>query len=162
MTNGLVHAGFKGEVDKLWEEINKHQQKHNDKEFYITGHSLGAAMATIATSRFEEYCEVNQLTTCGSPRAGTRSFVNNIRTLHYRVVNNNDIVTRVPLFLMGYKHHGKLIYINYYGQIRNMTLWQRFKDKVRGRWAAMKKLHPFDGTVDHGMNFYIDYTKENK
>ena len=63
---------------------------------------------------------------------------------------------------MGYKHHGKLIYINYYGQIRNMTLWQRFKDKMRGRWAALKKLHPFDGTIDHGMNFYIDYTKENK
>ena len=162
MTNGLVHAGFKGEVDKLWDQINNHQQKHEKKRFYITGHSLGAAMATIATSRFEEYCNVDQLTTFGSPRVGTRSFVKNIRTLHYRVVNNNDIVTRVPLFLMGYKHHGKLIYINYYGEIRNMTLWQRFKDKMRGRWAALKKLHPFDGTIDHGMNFYIDYTKENK
>ena len=159
MTHGLVHAGFKTELDKLWKDLVKHQSKHKDKKFYITGHSLGAAMATIATSRFEEDTEVSCLTTFGSPRVGTRSFVKNITTPHHRVVNNNDIVTRVPLFLMGYKHHGNLVYINFYGQIRKMTLWQRFKDKCRGRWAAMKKLHPFDGTQDHGMNYYIDFTK---
>ena len=51
MTNGLVHAGFKGEVDKLWDAINNHQQKHQDKKFYITGHSLGCLLYTSPSPR---------------------------------------------------------------------------------------------------------------
>ena len=69
---------FRGELDKLWEQVVEHQKRHKKKTFCITGHSLGAAMATLATSRFEEFTEVTQLTTFGSPRVGTRKFVNNI------------------------------------------------------------------------------------
>ena len=43
------------------------------------------------------------------------------------LVNNNDIVTKIPLALIFYRHHGKLVYINHYGKIRNMTWWQRLK-----------------------------------
>ena len=34
---------------------------------------------------------------------------------HWRFVNNNDIVTKVPFWFMGYRHHGTEWYINYYG-----------------------------------------------
>lgn len=157
MTHGLVHSGFRGEVDKLWEEIKKHRDSktHKDKKFYITGHSLGAAMATIATSRFEEYTKVEQLTTFGSPRVGTRKFVKHIETPHMRFVNNNDLVTKVPLFLMGYKHHGKLQYINFYGNVRKLTLWQMTKDKWRGWKSGI-----LDGVVDHNMDKYVEATKK--
>ena len=162
MTHGLVHSGFRKELDKLWGQLVDHQSVYLGKNFYITGHSLGAAMATIATSRFEEFTEVTELYTFGSPRAGTRKFVNAIKTPHFRCVNNNDIVTRVPLAFMGYKHHGKLVYINFYGNIRNMTSWQRIKDRFRGVRAAWRKGVVFDGAYDHGMNYYVNYTKENK
>ena len=72
--------------------------------------------------------------------------------------NNNDVVTSVPLFLMGYKHHGDLTYINYFGYIRKMSLWQIVKDKWRGRWRAFRKGQPFDGAYDHGMAYYVKYT----
>jgi triacylglycerol lipase len=150
MTHGLVHSGFRGELDKLWETVSFERNKHNKKAFYITGHSLGAAMATVATSRFEETQKVEQLTTFGSPRVGTRSFVKHIETPHYRFVNNNDIVTKVPLFIMGYKHHGVLQYINFYGNIRKLTFWQAIKDKFRGYRSGI-----LDGAMDHGMANYV-------
>ena len=150
MTHGLVHSGFRGELDKLWDDIVKHQKSHSSRKLYITGHSLGAAMATIATSRFEETMKVEQLTTFGSPRVGTRKFVNAIETTHYRFVNNNDIVTKVPLWIMGYKHHGLLQYINFYGNIRKLTTWQAIKDKWRGYKSGI-----LDGALDHGMANYV-------
>jgi len=154
MTHGLVHSGFRGEVDKLWEDLVEIQAEHKDKEFYIAGHSLGGAMATVATSRFEEHTEVAHLYTFGSPRVGTRSFVRNIQTPHTRFVNNNDIVTTVPLWIMGYKHHGNLAYINFYGNVRKLTFWQAVKDKWRGWRSGI-----LDGVADHGMNFYVEYTE---
>ena len=151
MTHGLVHSGFRNECDKLWNDIVSHHGKgHASKKFYITGHSLGAAMATIAASRFEETMKVEQLTTFGSPRVGTRKFVNAIETTHYRFVNNNDIVTKVPLWIMGYKHHGLLQYINFYGNIRKLTTWQAIKDKWRGYKSGI-----LDGALDHGMANYV-------
>ena len=153
MTDGWVHSGFRGELDKLWSHIEPLTNEYDDKKLYICGHSLGAAMATICTSRVEEFRKVEELYTYGSPRAGTRSFVKGIKTAHWRFVNNNDIVTTVPLALMGYKHHGTLVYINHYGKIRKMTLWQRIKDKFRGWRSGL-----LDGVADHGMGNYVNYT----
>lgn len=155
MTHGLVHSGFRGETDKVWEDIKKHQSSHKNKKFYITGHSLGGAMATIATSRFEEFTKVELLVTFGSPRVGTRKFVKHIETPHLRFVNNNDIVTKVPLALMGYKHHGTLQYINFYGNIRKLTTWQVIKDKWRGWKSGL-----LDGAKDHGMDNYVAATEK--
>lgn len=157
MTHGLVHSGFRGELDNIWKDVERNHIQHYapNKRFYITGHSLGAAMATIAASRFEDFGDVTQLTTFGSPRVGTRKFVKNIRTKHMRFVNNNDIVTKVPLWLMGYKHHGDLQYINYYGKIRKLTTWQAIKDRWRGYRSGL-----LDGALDHGMDNYIRCTKD--
>lgn len=155
MTHGLVHSGFRGETDKIWDAIKEHQASHEGKVFYITGHSLGGAMATIATSRFEEFTRVELLTTFGSPRVGTRKFVNHIETKHMRFVNNNDIVTKVPLMIMGYKHHGILQYINFYGNIRKLTAWQMVKDRWRGWKSGL-----LDGAKDHGMDNYVRCTEK--
>ena len=151
MTDGWVHSGFRGELDKLWNMVTNILDQHTDLKLYICGHSLGAAMATLAASRLED--RVIELYTYGSPRVGTRGFVKNAHVTHWRFVNNNDIVTRVPLALMGYKHHGTLCYINHYGKIRKMTAWQRIKDKLRGyRDGAL------DGAKDHSMTNYVNYT----
>lgn len=160
--HGYVHNGFQNEVDKVWAQVNTalKKMKTDSKHLFITGHSLGGAMATIATSRMAP--DVTALYTYGSPRTGTRKFVNSFKQVkHYRHVNNNDIVTAVPLALMGYKHHSEPRYINYYGNIRSMTGWQRIKDKWRGRWRAFQKGVPFDGAYDHGMDHYCKYTEDN-
>jgi len=161
--HGLVHNGFQEEVNKVWDTITAslNKMKLDGKNLFVCGHSLGGAMATIATSRLGD--KVNALYTYGSPRVGTRSFVKSFAQIpHYRHVNNNDMVTKVPFALMGYKHHSKARYINYYGNIRSLTPWQRIKDQWRGRWAALKKGCPFDGAYDHGMKYYVQYTEANQ
>ena len=71
-------------------------------------------------------------------------------------VSNNDVVTKVPFWFMGYKHHGTEWYINHYGNFRSKTFWQRFKDNWRGRWKAIKKRQLFDGMYDHSITGYAD------
>jgi triacylglycerol lipase len=159
-SGGWVHNGFQEEVNKLWNQIQFLLRHEVGRDFFITGHSLGGAMATIAASRLKD--SVEALYTYGSPRAGTRSFVKSFNVPHYRHVNNNDIVPSVPFAFLGYRHHGTLRYINFYGNIRKMTPWQRIKDKWRGRTAALKKGQPFDGVYDHGMHHYVKYTEKNQ
>ena len=161
VNGGRVHNGFQNEIEKIWEPLKKHYTRsHSKKLLYICGHSLGGAMATVAAYRMNDI--VDGLFTYGSPRVGTRSYIKQITCPHFRHVNNNDIVPSVPPALFGYKHHGTLRYINYYGNIRELTWWQRLKDQWRGRWRALKKGVPFDGVYDHGMQYYVDYTDKNK
>jgi len=162
---GLVHFGFAQALDKVYDEMVTYLERLSinapeDCRVICTGHSLGAALATLFASRQDAH----ELYTFGSPRVGSRSFVkemNNDGIKHYRFVNNNDIVTKVPLALMGYRHSGDLVYINHYGNIRNMTFWQRTKDQFRGRLAAWKKREPFDGVRDHDINAYCKKIKND-
>ncbi len=148
---GKIHVGFKHEINKLWEKISK--SLHDVSNVYITGHSLGAAMATIAASRLQT--KALSLITFGSPRVGDKTFVDNLKVPHYRVQNNCDDVTKVPLYLMGFRHHGTHMYMNYYGQFRSLTTWQRVKDMIRSRVIAWKKGEHFLGAKDHFMANYI-------
>ena len=155
-TEGNVHAGFKGEVDKLWPSITK-WIKNKDNKFIITGHSLGAAMATIVTSRLVELGHKDVvLYTYGSPRVGDREWGKQFDNIEaYRFVNNNDIVCQVPPFGY-YSHVGKLHYMTYDMKIKtNTTWWQRFFDKGRGTLKAWTKFQLFDGLYDHLGSKYI-------
>ena len=44
---GDVHAGFQGEINKIWDAILEKVNELEGQTIYITGHSLGGAMATI-------------------------------------------------------------------------------------------------------------------
>ena len=162
-TIGRVHGGFKGEVDKLWdkiqEDILREQHKRN---LWFTGHSLGAAMSTILASRSRgELGIVNpvELHTYGSPRVGWKNYINHFPIKHYRWVNNADIVTRVPFWFMGYRHHGICKYFNHWGNLRNITGWQRTKDVWRGIFKGIQNLK-FDSVADHNPKEYIKHIKK--
>ena len=149
---GKVHVGFKGEINKLWPSISK-ALEDNRCNVYVTGHSLGAAMATIAASRMQD--RVIALVTFGSPRVGNREFVNSLFVEHYRVQNNCDDVTKVPFKLMGFDHHGTHKYMNFTGEFRDLTAWQQVKDMARSRLKARAKGQKYIGVFDHMMTNYI-------
>ena len=158
-TVSRVHRGFKAEVDELWPMIQEDlKRKANaNKNVWFTGHSLGAAMTTIMASRCN--CDVDmpniqEVYTYGSPRVGWRGYCNSLNVPHHRWVNNNDIVTRVPLRAMLYTHHGTEHYMNAYGNERKLTTWQRAKDRWRGIWMGLKK-GGIDSFSDHSMSEYI-------
>lgn len=153
---GFVHGGFRKEARKLWSQVEKWANKHKGKSFIICGHSLGAAMATYTAQelRYASHEDI-VLYTFGSPRLGSPDYVEGMDVPHWRFVNNNDGVTHVPPSLIGFKHHGELKYINYYGNIRPLSRWQRIKDMWRGYWAAAKKFQLFDWMYDHSMDAYV-------
>ena len=68
----------------------------------ITGHSLGAALATITALELAVANQVKaELWTFGSPRVGDATFVANYgyhSTVSWRVYNAPDVVPRVPFF----------------------------------------------------------------
>ena len=160
-TVSRVHRGFKAEVDELWPMVLEDlERKANDKKkIWFCGHSLGAAMATIMASRCHLYKgiePVQELYTYGSPRVGWKKYCNSLGVVHHRWVNNNDIVTRVPLNIMGYVHDGQEHYINAYGKLRQPTGWQRVKDRFRGMWMGLKK-GKIDNFTDHNIGDYIKH-----
>jgi len=149
---GKVHVGFKEEINKLWPTISK-VLADNPGNLYVTGHSLGAAMATIAASRMQD--RVTALITFGSPRVGNAEFVKSLTVDHYRVQNNCDDVTKVPFMLMGFAHHGTHKYMNFHGEFRDLTPWQQVKDMARSRLKARAKGQKYIGVFDHMMTNYI-------
>ena len=157
-TVSRVHQGFKAEVDELWPMVLEDLVAKPPKQtLWFCGHSLGAAMATIMASRcyYEEAVpNPEELYTYGSPRVGWKGYVVHLGVVHHRWKNNNDIVTTVPLRIMGYTHHGNEHYMNAYGDVRKMSGWQRTKDKWRGIWMGLKK-GGVDSFSDHSMTNYI-------
>jgi triacylglycerol lipase len=160
-TVSRVHRGFKAEVDELWPMISEDiaRKANLGKTLWFCGHSLGAAMATIMASRCMHDIELNdpvELYTFGSPRVGWKKYCNSLNVVHHRWKNNNDIVTTVPLALMGYIHHGTQHYLNAYGKYRKPTGWQMIKDRWRGIWMGLKK-GKIDSFGDHSMVEYIKH-----
>ena len=158
-TVSRVHRGFKAEVDELWPMISEDlaRKTNRDKNLWFCGHSLGAAMTTIMASRCNcdvDMPDIHEVYTYGSPRVGWRGYCKSLNVTHHRWVNNNDIVTTVPLKIMGYVHHGTEHYMNAYGLERKLTSWQRAKDKWRGIWMGLKQ-GKIDSFGDHSMTEYI-------
>ena len=106
---GSVHDGFKSALDSVWPQIVSKMGPRGaqQKEIWLTGHSLGAALAQLAALRLtQEGYRVHNVYTFGTPRIGDSDFVADYdRRLGARTfphVNHQDIVTRVPLVALGY------------------------------------------------------------
>lgn len=118
---GQVHRGFRRYTDNLWDNIKNHVLDCPQKKLWLTGHSLGAAMATLMARRFvlEPISHVVEaLFTYGSPRVGNKTYINqfNDKIKHHRWVNDGDIVTKVP-FSPWYYHCGTMHHIDAKGNV---------------------------------------------
>jgi triacylglycerol lipase len=84
---------------------------------YITGHSLGGALAAIASIRILPSDRIAACYTYGCPRVGNGEFTNQLwKVPVYRQVHSSDIVPRVPL-PFGYRHAGDMRYIKRSGTL---------------------------------------------
>ena len=159
--DGYVHGGFQGEIDKVWDELDTQLSVLEDRNIHVTGHSLGAAMATICAKRLsEEYENIHCLYTFGSPRVGNRKWCKSHKVKHYRFQNNNDMVCKVPFWMMGFRHHGTNVYMNYKGRVVKYRWWRRMIDSMRGRLRALLKFQLFDGIYDHDISAYTNRLKD--
>ena len=113
--DGKVHSGFRVAYESVAKDIEEELLKLGDIPLYITGHSLGAALATIATQRLEHNPRIREkIAACytfGSPWVGNSEYDVEFKSPIYRVVNTTDIVTVIPLLAMGYIHIGDVRYL---------------------------------------------------
>ena len=105
-----MHQGFVGEIDKLWSRIIVDLARYAspaDVELFVTGHSLGGAMATIAGTRRNQM----QVITFGEPRVASNVAAEFVADRHIRYVNGHDPIPKVPpaWWPFSYEHHGEVI-----------------------------------------------------
>lgn len=157
--HGSVHRGFADALEAVWVAIAQHlPDVLRGQALYLTGHSLGAAVATLCAYRLTMLgVPVAGLYTYGSPRVGDATFARFFDACMpetYRIVNNNDIVCRVPLLAQQYSHVGRLKYIDAAGRLHDQpTLWQRLRFWAAGVWADRFELGP-DALKDHAIAQY--------
>ncbi len=157
-TFGRVHRGFKREVDDLWPALEE-ALAANTRTIWFTGHSLGGAMATICAGRCllsHIKSEPAGLFTFGSPRVGDKQYIHYTNIPHFRWVNNNDIVARIPPFWLGYHHSGQELYMDRNGRLRNLKGWRRISDRVQGFYRELVSKFRIDHLSDHSIIRYID------
>jgi triacylglycerol lipase len=126
-----IHTGFTAALDRVWKGLNDRIQdvvRRNRKiRIWITGHSLGAALANVAAYRatVNGFFDVHAVYTFGSPRVGDDGFkryfvTSSLDDRTFRFRNNSDIVTRVPPF-PDYVHVGKSQFIDNSGHLHVNT-----------------------------------------
>lgn len=122
LAGGTVHQGFSQALDAVWSHIQTTLAKHPGKPLVITGHSLGGGLAVLAASRLPGV--PLSLYTFGQPRVGNEEFAKACESQfgdnYFRIVNDKDIVPRVPPFTAGYRHFGQEIGIDSNGQVREV------------------------------------------
>jgi hypothetical protein len=102
---GYVTAGFRGIYITLRQQMLDALEKlPQDSQIYLTGHSLGGALATLAVpdilknTNFQEPQNI-KLYTFASPRCGDRTFATSFektKVQHWRIANTEDFVTMIP------------------------------------------------------------------
>eukprot|EP01062_Namystynia_karyoxenos_P050703 TRINITY_DN3957_c0_g1_i1.p1 TRINITY_DN3957_c0_g1~~TRINITY_DN3957_c0_g1_i1.p1 ORF type:complete len:1184 (+),score=292.62 TRINITY_DN3957_c0_g1_i1:139-3690(+) len=132
-TDPLIHGGFL----RLWlriEEVVMHALRNALARFcptvtYITGHSLGGALATVCAYTARRRLEVTVplvVYTFGAPLMGNAAFQQryNARVPNtFRVVNELDIVTRLGLPCVTNLHIGREVAVDRAGHIVVEPTW---------------------------------------
>jgi triacylglycerol lipase len=164
---GKVHRGFLKAIDYAWDDTIKTIQEFQTKEqtIWFTGHSLGAALATLGVAKMYDKKPVQGLYTFGQPRTGDSKFAEKFdlkyKSSSFRFVNNNDIVTRVAPSVLGYKHIGTFLYIDAAKNLHHdIQWWNQFKDTVKGSIEDLGK-PGIAGIKDHDMDLYLKGIEKN-
>lgn len=157
-----AHGGFIKALDQVWDDLffMIHMTYLDTKKpIYLTGHSLGGALAVLASCRLLELAMPHQVYTFGCPRVLSQGaaawYQRYMGDLHHRYVNNNDVVPRVPPRLLGVSHVGKFHYFKEDGeQDDNITWFEKLEDRIEGRLKDIGELGT-DGIKDHSMFEYL-------
>jgi len=104
LEHGDVHSGFWNAYQELRKKVVDELEIAGPKHIWVTGHSLGGAMALSCAYDIEETTDfrVKGLVTFGQPKLGNAKFVEHIDTnflgRYFAFSNDNDpVVDMVPL-----------------------------------------------------------------
>lgn len=158
---GKVHAGFWNALNNVWADVSSTlQAKRGTRNLWITGHSLGGALAVLATAKLlmdkQHPRPVTGLYTYGQPRVGNETFCKSfdqaMGAKTFRFVNYKDIVPRVPLTRMKFGDLGTFQYFNDKKWEPSMT-WAEAVLHTAGN--TIQELIANNGVEDHMMDKYL-------
>ena len=149
MKNCMIE--WKGTWSQLTQEIKR--LHNNEQSIWFTGHSLGGALAILAAATLHIQSKedgVHGIYTFGQPRLGNPEFAKSynaeLREKTYRVVNNNDIIARIPT--INYQHVGQLMYFSSDGKLHvdeDLSWWEETSDRILGYFDHILSLIPLTG-----------------
>ena len=171
--NVKIHDGFYKAFICVEDKIKNAVEELKDYSLYLTGHSLGGALALIAT-RVLNSDNLAACYTYGSPKVGNEEFDDDIKPPIYRVVNAYDIVPGSPptyiFYLLsvlpwkwakslvakfhGYQHHGDMRYLtSCKDDCSDLKVIQNYNDILRliGIWMNKK-----ESIKHHAINVYCE------
>jgi triacylglycerol lipase len=123
---GFVHRGFMKAAISFWPDLAQQilSMRDNDQHVWFTGHSLGGALAVLASvkAHFEDGISIAGVYTFGQPPIGTVSFgmgfTKRCPYRLYRFINHTDAVSSAPIITL-LEHVGEIRYFDSSG-----TLWE--------------------------------------
>lgn len=109
-----VHIGFHNAAREVYSLIRKHLKK--DYKTIITGHSLGGATALIVGLYLEHFnFKEVEVISFGQPRITNSQGAKKLNNFHLeRIVNKDDLVSKLPPKLFNYRHFGSLFTLSGY------------------------------------------------
>jgi triacylglycerol lipase len=166
---GRVHLGFSDAVSTVWPDVQRLLgAPAHATPLWVTGHSLGGAMATLASVRLaDEGYTVRAVYTYGSPRVGDRTFRDKYTLANYRFVNDDDLVPHMP-FRPCYKHVGDLKLLDRQGHLaEEQAVWKQKKRQMKHKARQVQRHHSrrktapaafsaFDWLADHLLVHYLE------
>jgi triacylglycerol lipase len=176
---GRVHLGFQLGYNSIHDEVEAtlQQWSGHGRTLWITGHSLGGALALIAAANLRlpidptktEPRPIASLYTFGQPRVGSVGFCQacevHFGSVYFRYINNEDIVTRIPPRKKIYDDAGSIKYIDRNQEIHeDPAPMQMFIDRILAGIELLQKLQiekPKIGAIaDHAIKDYIAAIKK--
>jgi triacylglycerol lipase len=114
---GDVHQGFKDAAAAVWDDVRTAliAASGAGSPIFITGHSLGAALAVVTAdrARSEPAIARPQVYLYGCPRVcrvdAAAAYNATLGPTTYRLVHGNDIVPTVPPPQLGFQHVGRYL-----------------------------------------------------
>ncbi|EKE78022.1 putative lipase [Gallaecimonas xiamenensis 3-C-1] len=161
---GKVHGGFLEQAQSLLGPLLPLLSRHlkSGMALWLTGHGLGGALASVLAAELAlgQDLDVTGLCTFGCPRVFDNSLAAAMEELlgerYWRVVNDQDYITRLPPRCFGYRHGGHLSYFDTTGRLHladGQRWWDGFWDRCQyhGQWLFAKDMA---GVAEHGVDEY--------
>jgi triacylglycerol lipase len=164
-----VHEGFKLALDSISpaveDGLNRRFAINPALRLWLTGHSLGAALAKLFAIRCQ--WAIAGVYTFGEPRVGNAAFRDYydawLRDRTFRVVNGEDFITRIPWLLDAYRHSGTEVFYSAFGgcaaaqpyQI-DPPWWLKGFSDVFGTWQEYHAGHRLALLADHHVSRYVE------
>ena len=158
-----THTGFWRTVDAAWPRLAPLAEQAHAKGLpvLVTGHSKGAAESCLFTYRLgvERGIIAAGRYSFGEPRslnrAGSRDY-ERLGVPTWRVLDEDDVVCRIPWRLGVYRHVGQTAFFNAWGNMQENEPW--YAHLPSDVYAlVMDALRREDALVrDHAIDLYID------